>query len=429
MAIESAGISSKFHFDLSTRYSNTSSTASSVRTNANEVDSYQGEERKYTRANAINLLERTLTDSLGKRLDFDSGGRFESPVRSITKNILSSVRNELREARNGGASERDLQVIINQASEGIQKGFSQAKDILQSRFNETPQLERQIERAFDRVQRGLERIDNRFAPNIDNLSESGNLETKQSSIRPEVNAAVVSTQQEELDQAIQVEFAKTRNVNRERSFELSIQTQDGDTINLSIEKSVSKQVEKQAIINEEGFSVSYSKNVQRDKQVSYEVSGDINQQEQTAIDALLKKVNRLADKFFDGNFAGAFRKATRIGIDTGQLASFSLNLQSSKVVEVTKSYREVQGIQTAQDAKSPVESLGDFVYGVADVANEDVVSNVLANPVPVATELFKQVAVRDERYAELVFEQSVEVVDEAIEGIADLAEQQLAQAA
>ena len=57
--------------------------------------------------------------------------------------------------------------------------------------------------------------------------------------------------------------------------------------------------------------------------------------------------------------------------------------------------------------------------------NDDVVTDVVSDPVPVATELFKQIAIRDERASQLVFEQSVEVIDD----IAGLAEQQLANAA
>ena len=53
------------------------------------------------------------------------------------------------------------------------------------------------------------------------------------------------------------------------------------------------------------------------------------------------------------------------------------------------------------------------------------VRDVISAPVPAATELFKQIAIRDERASQLVFEQSVEVIDD----IAGLAEQQLANAA
>ncbi len=196
-------------------------------------------------------------------------------------------------------------------------------------------------------------------------------------------------------------------------------------MNLSIEKFYNKQVSKEATFNEDGFTINIDRQVQRGKEISYQVSGDINEQEQAAIDKLISNIDHLADKFYKGNIADAFQKATSIGIDADQLANFSLNLQSSKTVEVTKTYREVQGVPAAQQTPSPVESIGEFVSDVSQAVNDDVVTNAISDPVPVATELFKQIAVRDERYAQLVFEQSVEVIND----IAGLAEQQLANAA
>ena len=208
---------------------------------------------------------------------------------------------------------------------------------------------------------------------------------------------------------------------RSSSFDLSIKTQEGDTVTLSIDKFFNKQVSKEAVINNEGFTVNIDRQVERGKEVSYQVSGDINEQEQAAIDALIKKVDRLADKFYSGNVVGAFQKATRIGIDSDQLANFSLNLQSSKVVEVTKTYREVQGVSASEQLPSPVEAVGGFVGDLNEAASDDVVTNALADTVPTATELFKQIAIRDERFSQLSLVQSVEVIDE----IAEVAKDQL----
>jgi len=435
MTIESGGLSNKLNFDLSARFSRSIVRESSFNTqiNFNRSDTFSG--INYLRSNPVNLLERTLSDSLGKRVDLDVGNRYESPARTITKNVLSSVRQELREARNNGASEQELQVILNKASEGIQRGFAEAKEALQTRFESNPRLERLIERAFNQIQKGLERLDSRFAPNVDALPA----EQSDNQANPAVTNAgdnssdgsVQSTPSVPANdiQTRQIEFSKTKSIESTRSFELSIKTQEGDTVNLSIQKSFSKQVSKQATFNDEGFSIDIDRQVQREKQVSYQVSGDINEQEQAAIDALVKKIDRLADKFYSGNLAGAFQKATRVGIDSEQLANFSLNLQSSRSVEVTKTYKEVQGIPAAQQTSSPVEALGEFVGGIADAADDEVINNVVSDPVPVATELFKQIAIRDERYAQLVLEQSVSVADQVIEDIADLAENQLTQAA
>jgi hypothetical protein len=440
MTIESSGFSNRFHFDLSASFSRSVARESSTNNQSvaakNSTAIASNNDSFYSRSNSLNLLERALSDGLGKNVDLQASNNDQSPVKTITKNVLSFVRQELRDARSSGANEEQLQGLLDQARDGIEQGFASAKDVLQGRFETEPRLERQLERAFNRIQRGLERIDNRFAPNVDsaNIQSQESLATQsaQTNSQDGINNITVNAAGNAQTAAIpsqlqttQIEFSKTRDVQASKSFDLSIKTQEGDTVNLSIEKFYNKQVSKEATFNQDGFTVNIDRQVQRGKEISYQVNGDINEQEQAAIDKLIKNVDRLADKFFDGNYAGAFQKATSIGIDAGQLANFSLNLQSSKTVEVTKTYREVQGVPAAQQVPSPVESIGEFVGEVADTVNDDIVTDVIADPVPVATELFRQIAIRDERVAQLSFEQSVEVIDD----IAGLAEQQLANAA
>ena len=417
MTIESSGISSKFYFDLSAKFSRSFAKENTFESRASfsRNDAYSGV--NYSRSNPVNLLENALSDGLGKRIDLETGSRFEPLSRAITKNILAFVKQELYEARGNGANQQELQSIINKARAGIEKGFAEAKDVLQGRFESEPPLEQQIDHAFKRIQRGIDRLDNRFAPNAVELSVSEG-DDKNSSVT-DINQA----------QSRQVEFTKTKSVQRSSSFELSIQTQEGDTVNLTIQKSFSKQFSKQATFDGQGFTVNIDRQIQHKEQVSYQVTGDINEQEQAAIDALIKRTDRLADKFYSGNLVDAFQKATRIGIDAEQLANFSVNLRSSQTYEYTKTYREIQGIPVAQQIPSPVEYLGEFVGEVADVTNDDAVAKAVTDPVPVATELFKQITIRDERYAELAFDQSVQVIDQVIEDIANLAEQQLEKAA
>ncbi|MFK8028175.1 MAG: DUF5610 domain-containing protein [Gammaproteobacteria bacterium] len=415
MTIENSGLSNRFHFDLTANFSRavTRETSSNIQSGqprntsiASNNDSF------YSRTSSVNLLEKALSDGLGKKVELQANNH-QSPVKTIAKNVLSFVRQELREARNGGASEQELQGLLNQARDGIEQGFASAKETLQGRFDSEPRLERQIERAFNRIQRGLERIDNRFTPNLESDNTQNDTENNL------VNSTSGSSPSPV--QSTQIEFSKTRNVQASKSFDLSIETQEGDTVNINIEKFFNKQVSKEATFNDDGFTVNIDRQVQRGKEISYQVNGDINEQEQAAIDKLIKNVDRLADKFYSGNFAGAFQKATRIGIDADQLANFSLNLQSARTVEVTKTYREVQGIAEASSTPSPVEAIGEFVGEVSQIANDDAIADVIAEPVPVATDLFKQIAIRDERSAQLVFEQSVEVIDD----FAELIEEQL----
>ncbi len=439
MTIESSGFSSRFHFDLSASISRTVSRESSANSQTGISHDFVAKGLHnngfYSRSDSVSLLEKALSDGLGKNVDLQENRYEQFSAKTIAKNVLSFIRQELSNARSNGASEQALQGIVDKARDGIEQGFASASEALKGRFETQPGLERELDKAFNKIQRGLELIDNRFAPNVESVdsqnTELSNAQSGQVTSNSDTGNNVVSTagsgvgNSEEQIKTTQIEYSKTRDVQASRSFELSIKTQEGDTVNLSIQKFYNKQVSKEAVFNEDGFTVNIDRQIQKGKEISYQVNGDINEQEQAAIDKLIKNVDRLADKFYTGNFAGAFQTATSIGIDADQLANFSLNLQSSRTVEVTKTYKEVQGIPSAQQTPSPVESLGEFVGDVAQAVDDDVVTEVISDPVPVATELFKQIAIRDERYAQLVLEQSVEVVDD----IAGLAAQQLANAA
>ena len=421
MTFESNALGNRFHFDLTASYSRNVEReySSNFQREPAERSGYYSKAGFYRRADSVNVLERALGDSLGKRIDLDNSRGNNSPARTIAKNVLSFVRQELREARSNGASEEELQNIINQAREGIEQGFNSAREALQGRLGSESRVDRQIERAYNKIQRGLERLDNRFAPNVETTptEETPNqppVVTEGEGTTPPPVATPPTT--------TRIEFTKSIEVLRSRSFDLSIETQEGDTVTFSIEQFYSKQASKEFVKDENGFSVNVDRQTARGEEISYKVNGDINEQEQAAIDALIKKVDRLADKFYSGNIAGAFRKATRVGIDAEQLASFSLNLQSSKSVEITKTYREIQGVPAEQQLPSPVEQVGEFVGEVGDAVSAEPVATTIADPVPVATELFKQIAIRDERYAQLLLEQNVQVIDD----IADAAQEQLA---
>ena len=422
MTIESNALGNRFHFDLSARYSRSVEReySSNFQREPAEKPGYYSKAGFYRRADSVNVLGQALGDALGKRIDLDNSRGNYSAARAIAKNVLSFVRNELREARNSGASEEELQNIVNQARAGIEQGFKSARTALQGRLGNELPLDSQIERAYNKIQRGLERLDNRFTPNVETTP------TEETPIKPPVVAEGEETAPLTTPPlAKRIEFTKTIEVLRSRSFDLSIETQEGDTVTFSIEQFYSKQASKEFVKDENGFSVNVDRQTARGEEISYKVNGDINEQEQAAIDALIKKVDRLADKFYSGNIAGAFRKATRVGIDAEQLASFSLNLQSSKSVEITKTYKQVQGVPAAQQLPAPIEKVGEFVGQVKDAVSVEPVASTISDPVPVATELFKQIAIRDERYAQLLLEKYVQVIDD----IADTAQEQLSNTA
>ena len=418
-----------------------------------EQQSFQFREERYTRAEPLQILDKSLSDKLGEAFSSPNADNKQVPfAKAVAKNVLSLVRTELREARRDGASEEQLGNILQQARKGIEEGFAQAREILGERLANDPKLERKLDRAFERIERGLDRLQNRFAPNLvipsegegeaSNPVSSGSIVASASLVSQQSKSTVVfkpsgsssssastivrtdktedkapavvnsSDEANEPDNSpttetapalIGVEFTKNRSIQKEKSFDLSIKTQEGDTVNISISRSVNKEVSKEIYVGQDGFEFDYSREVERNRSYSIEVAGDLNEDEQAAIESLIQDVSALSGDFFRGDVTGAYEQVSSVGFDAEQLSNYSLNLKSSKSVEVTKAYSAVYDTPVET---TPPEQLADFSESVDQAASKEVVTDALPEPKPVATELLAGFVKSSQQYADLSVEKS-----------------------
>ncbi|MFK5985390.1 MAG: hypothetical protein QM479_08180, partial [Pseudomonadota bacterium] len=138
-----------------------------------------------------------------------------------------------------------------------------------------------------------------------------------------------------------------------RQTSVEIFTRDGDkvTINLIREQSESSSQfyakdENQSIYAESYSSTSYSS-------VEYQVEGDLDEGEQSAIDDLLKQLNGVAKDFYQGDIESAFNKAKQVGFNSDELAKFSVDMSHQQSNQVAmSSYQSIQ--QDSSD--KPLES-------------------------------------------------------------------------
>lgn len=73
--------------------------------------------------------------------------------------------------------------------------------------------------------------------------------------------------------------------------------------------------------------------------VNIEVRGDLSDAETEAINKVLSAVIEAADQFFDGSLDKAMKQLLSMDFDTEELAEFSLQMNMTKSVEVTRSYQ------------------------------------------------------------------------------------------
>ncbi|MCU7939947.1 MAG: DUF5610 domain-containing protein [gamma proteobacterium symbiont of Bathyaustriella thionipta] len=253
------------------------------------------------------LLNREIADKLQERFK-DEGIELKGlnaddfTPEKVSDRILSFVSAHVL-----GESDNEQQnELMAQAREGIEQGFAEAREILESLDVLNGQVKTDIDSTYDLIQKGLDNLEQKI-----NGTEVEDDESDDDA--PEASANVQQA-------SIQSSFARNKNT------QIEIITTDGDKILIDLFKEQSAQSLQQYSQNEEGLTYSQSRTLAASTGINYQVEGELDEDEQKAIDDLLKDVARVSDQFFSGNVQQAFKKAMEMDFDSEELTRFSLNL-------------------------------------------------------------------------------------------------------
>jgi len=240
------------------------------------------------------------------------------------------------------------EAIVNfnqQILEGVERGFNDAKEALQA-------LGKLDEAVLAEISKTIEIVKQK-------------LNSERSSNDTEVQVGTI--------EKLQAMFVS---VEESQSTSIQVRTQEGDVITINISRASSASL---------GFASYDSANLQFsaiEKQsasqvsLSYVVEGDINEEEKIAIENLLKGIDKVSDKFFDGKVEQAFNKAVDLGFDTSQIAAFSFDLSNTSVIKAASAYQQV-ALETQPDAG--VADAVSFVQGVNALVNEGAATGAFEN--------------------------------------------------
>lgn len=96
--------------------------------------------------------------------------------------------------------------------------------------------------------------------------------------------------------------------------------------------------DKQSIIKEDSNGGTYSFN----SDFNLSIEGDLNAEEQQSISELLKAMSQVSQDFFQGNVNAAFSQAQNLGLETEQIAGFSMDMNSQKSVQAMAAYQQTK---------------------------------------------------------------------------------------
>jgi hypothetical protein len=239
-----------------------------------------------------------------------------------------------------GEDQEKKQQLLDQAKEGIEQGFSEARDILESLNVLNGKVKKDIDSTYDLIQSGLNRLNNQILGIEEPEQQS---EEKVAAIR---------------EASIETRYARSENTR------IEIETRDGDTILVDLSKQRSGQSTRSFSQNQDDSSASFSRNISASSELSYEVQGKLDDEEQKAIDELLNDVARISDQFFSGNVQQAFKAISRLDFDSEELTRFSMNLEYRETRQVaintysqfqSDSQPSLQSPQSVNELEKPQE--------------------------------------------------------------------------
>lgn len=284
---------------------------------------------------------------------------------AIAGRISDFVAKGLESARAQGRSDAEVQSLYDNAVRGMERGLSEARDVLEGLNLLQGGIADQVDETAKRMRESLADIDpSRLRDQVDVSGSAG--------------------------------MSIAERYQSSSSFELQLQTQDGDEVTVTFGRSSDVSASAAAYTDSNGnraaaFSMSRSEQVG----YSFSIQGNLSEDETAAIRDLFRDVSQMADDFFGNDIQKAFEQAGSMSFDGSQIASFELNMSQSQQYTAAQAYRETQQIDSPEQNR-PGLRLGQLMNEMRDRFSQSVL-DFLENPQEVGASMMNALAQEDVR--------------------------------
>lgn len=347
---------------IGTLYSNISYSQQSF----SSVQEFSSKQKTPEAASQNTVLNRLASNIPGMSVDdLKSLSADDFSPEKVANRIGDFVAQGLEAARRNGRSEEDVQKMYDAAVAGVQKGFAEAREILD----------------------GLGVLSDNIAGNIDKTEEKTfNL---LDALNPTKAAeAPAQNRVSRLMAAERYQEAET--------LSLKVKTQDGDEVTINFARNSQYEgsfgIESDADgLREAEFNISRNES----SDFRFSVEGDLDNDEIDALQNLIKDVSEIANEFFDGDVQKAFDLASEYKMDKSELASMNLRLTQSEQYTSVAKYKTVENYDSPNAA--PGKRLGHMLQNLHGAANRPELA-FLENATLFSSEVFSSLVTQDIRY-------------------------------
>lgn len=307
-----------------------------------------------SQANAARQVDgqKTLANRLAEQMGLKPGSLAGSADNfspgKVAERVLGFIGGRLESAKASGEDTSKLQTMYDQAAKGVEKGFEEARKILDGMGVLKGKVAADIDETWQRIQTGMAEIAERLLP---------------------------GAQQGGRGEGVSLSASASRFSAQAQTFDLEVTTREGDRLRISIAQASASRADSQVTASSgpQGSQVALN-NQSSQLQVGawqVEVQGDLNDAERESLQDLLGQVQDLAGDFYAGDRQGAFDRALALDLDGSQLASMSLNLTQTSVRQVSEAYGRVSG--QGAPASAANNDLREYAQGLVEAlltANE-----------------------------------------------------------
>lgn len=346
---------------------------------APEVSSSDSASLQDKRQTALQIVNRTLTMAYEK---ISSRGQAASAeyetfepltAEKVANNILGFIERRLQLDVVEGATQEELQARLEAGLAGFKKGFAEASEKLEALSLLSPEIKEDIGQTYDLVLEGIDGLRAKFIQATETEAEPASNQPISNQPAEVIKTAEPKKGTGKLDVPDFIPASSSYigygnyEYGRAREFSFELTTKEGDKVTIKASSSEGLAVEAgragRGNNSVSALNASYSSS----ESFSLSIEGELNEDELSAINDLLGRVNDLASQFFEGDLDVAFEQAMNMGYDAEQIGSFSLNLAQAEIQQVTQAYqtfepsRSVGNYDNATMLADQLLPLGNFI--------------------------------------------------------------------
>lgn len=273
------------------------------------------------------VFARSIEFSLGVKLESAYEFKMPSP-KDVASTVLGFVENRLNSEKAAGASDERLSNLLAQARAGVEKGYAQAEKDIKDLGLMTDELSEEIAEGYELITQGLTGFESKFLVQ----AEAQDAIKQVVADKPEKNQPeLVSSGLFNSGGIKKNSFsanASSMQVNSlsANSADFVLKTREGDLVMIKFADIEMIRARK----DQDGLSL----DLRQQSLFQFSVEGDLNEDEIAAINDVLTQVGNISTLFFSDQFEQAFDAALKLGFDSGQIASLSLDLSKTQMQEV-----------------------------------------------------------------------------------------------